>query len=93
MSRPNVARRLAEHARDHGDRTALLEPGGARLTFAELERQTAAIAGGMRTRGLQPGDRLVLLAPMGIPLYLALIACFRSRVTVVLVDCFMVHSL
>ncbi len=83
---PNVTRRLAEHATRFGDRTAILEPGGQRLDFAGLECQTASLAGGLRRRGLSAGDRLLLLAPMGIPLYLALVACFRSLLTVVLVD-------
>ncbi len=84
--RPNAARGLADHARDFPDRTAILEPGGDRVSFGELDARTASIAGGLRAQGVAPGDRLLLLAPMGIPLYLALIACFRSRVTVVLVD-------
>lgn len=83
---PNVTRRLATHAADFGERIAIREPGGATLDFAGLEARTAAIAGGLRALGLVPGDRLLLLAPMGIPLYLALIACFRSLITVVLVD-------
>jgi acyl-CoA synthetase (AMP-forming)/AMP-acid ligase II len=82
----NVTRRLATHAAEFGDKIAIREPGGATLSFAGLAEQTARIAGGMRARGLVPGDRVLLLAPMGIPLYLALIACFRSLVSVVLVD-------
>ncbi len=83
---PNVAARLAGHGRAFGDRTAIREPGGATLSFAELEASSARLAGGLRGLGVAPGDRLMLLAPMGIPLYQALIACFRSRVSVVLVD-------
>ncbi len=86
MTTPNVTRRLADHASASGNRTAILEPGGARLSFEDLARRTAAIAGGLRGQGLSPGDRLLVLAPMGIPLYLALVACLRSLLTIVLVD-------
>ena len=79
----NVAAHLGRLARQQGDRAALIEPGGRSVTFAELEERTARIAGGL---GLSPGDRVLLLAPMGIPLYESLIACLRGLFTLVLLD-------
>ncbi len=82
----NVARHLVGLGARQGDRAALIEPGGDSLSFAELEARTAAIAGGLGELGLEPGDRVLLLAPMGIPLYEALIALLRGLYTIVLLD-------
>ena len=79
----NVAQHLVELAARQGDRAALIEPGGRRVGFAELEERTARLAGGL---GFSAGDRVLLLAPMGIPLYEALIACLRGLFTLVLLD-------
>ncbi len=86
MSAGNVTWRLVELARSQPDRLAVVEPGGASISFGELDRRTACLAGGLCELGLQPGARLLLLAPMGIPLYLALLGIFRAGCTAVVVD-------
>ncbi len=50
------------------------------LTWRELDRASAALAGGYRTLGLQPGDRLASLMPNRIDLVLHYLACFRAGV-------------
>jgi acyl-CoA synthetase (AMP-forming)/AMP-acid ligase II len=86
MADPNLVRHLQGLAARHGERLAVVEPGGARITFASLDQRTARFAGGLRARGLEDGDRLLVLAPMGIPIYVALLGIFRAGCTAVLVD-------
>jgi acyl-CoA synthetase (AMP-forming)/AMP-acid ligase II len=50
----------------HGDQVALVEPDGVRVTYAQLEARVAALAGGLRARGLRRGDRLASFVPNGV---------------------------
>lgn len=45
----------------HGDRLAVVSPDGATATFAELDQQTASIAGWLAER-TEPGDRVAVVA-------------------------------
>lgn len=56
-----VADMIAEQARRHPDRTALIFESRA-LTFAELETRARKAANALAGLGLKPGDRLVWLA-------------------------------
>jgi acyl-CoA synthetase (AMP-forming)/AMP-acid ligase II len=86
MSDPNVVRHLVRLARSQPDQLAVVEPHGDRITFGELDDRTARFAGGLRAMGVPGGARLLVLAPMGIPLYIALLGVFRAGCTAVLVD-------
>jgi acyl-CoA synthetase (AMP-forming)/AMP-acid ligase II len=48
------------------------------LTWAELEAESAALAGGYRALGLEPGDRLASLMPNRIDLVVHYLACFKA---------------
>jgi long-chain acyl-CoA synthetase len=48
------------------------------LTWSELDRATAALAGGYRGLGLEPGDRLASLMPNRVDLAVHYLACFRA---------------
>ena len=48
------------------DREAVVELGGARLTYAELWDASARVAGGLRAAGIAPGDRVANHLPNGI---------------------------
>ena len=50
-------------ARKFGAAPALIEPGEARLTFAELLDQVRQVARALIATGLRPGDRLAVWAP------------------------------
>ena len=50
------------------------------LTWRELDRASAALAGGYRALGLEPGDRLASLMPNRIDLVVHYLACFRAGV-------------
>ena len=51
-----------------GAQTAIAEPGGPRLTYADLRDRVAGIAGAFLEQGTEPGDRIALAAP-GYPAY------------------------
>src|ERR671922_1739450 len=48
------------------------------LSWRELDRAGAALAGGYRRLGLRPGDRLASLMPNRVDLVVHYLACFRA---------------
>src|SRR5919201_195882 len=48
------------------------------LSWRELDRASAALAGGYRRLGLDPGDRIASLMPNRIDLVVHYLACFRA---------------
>ena len=48
------------------------------MSWLELERASAALAGGYRGLGLQPGDRIASLMPNRIDLLVHYLACFKA---------------
>jgi fatty-acyl-CoA synthase len=68
---------LQQLARSHRDADALVEPGGATLSFGELEARVAGHAGALRQAGLGPGDRLGLFLPNGVLFVELLLAAAR----------------
>ena len=82
----NVTWALVELAQRVPDRDAIVEPGGRRCTFAELDHRTAEIAGALVERGLTADDRVLVLAPMGIDLYELLLGTMRAGCPLVLLD-------
>jgi long-chain acyl-CoA synthetase len=51
-----------------------------KLSWRELDRTSAALAGGYRRMGLEPGDRIASLMPNRIDLVVHYLACFRAGV-------------
>jgi acyl-CoA synthetase (AMP-forming)/AMP-acid ligase II len=49
-----------------------------RLTWAELEAESARLAAGYLSLGLQPGDRLASLMPNRVALVVHYLACFKA---------------
>jgi acyl-CoA synthetase (AMP-forming)/AMP-acid ligase II len=68
------------------DRPAIIAPDGSTVSFTELRQRVGAFAGGLIDLGLRAGDRVVLLVPMSIELYVALLALFHVGATAVLID-------
>ena len=54
---------VATAAREFGAATAVAEPRGPRLTYAELHERVAAVAGTLIAEGIEPGDRVALWSP------------------------------
>jgi acyl-CoA synthetase (AMP-forming)/AMP-acid ligase II len=69
------------HARAaaHPHRIALVDAATQHtLTYAELDASSARVAASLRARGLRAGDTVLLLHPVGIELYAALVAVLRA---------------
>jgi acyl-CoA synthetase (AMP-forming)/AMP-acid ligase II len=63
---------LRDHAASKPGEEALYEVGGERLTYREVWDRASKIAGGLRERGLGPGDRVAIHMPNGVTWVLAL---------------------
>src|SRR4051794_20478742 len=58
----NLSDLMTTSAPRHGDRTAIRQEGTA-LSYAALDRASALVAGLLRARGVQPGDRVGVMLP------------------------------
>ena len=80
---------LAERARAHPDRAALILPRGrgfATTTFGQLDARVDAVAAGLRHAGVLPGMRTALLVPPTADFFVLAFALLRLRAVPVLVD-------
>ena len=75
----NVAEILCARAAEHPQRVALHDAGnGKQLTYAQLDAASARVAAALRARGLRPGETVLIVHPVGIELYAALIGMLRA---------------
>ncbi|MGW0904139.1 AMP-binding protein [Streptomyces sp. NPDC002853] len=68
---------LAEHARVHTTRTALVH-GERRLTYRELNRRVDRMAAGLTLRGVRAGDRVIVQLPNVPEFVIAVHALMRA---------------
>ncbi|KOV69404.1 (2,3-dihydroxybenzoyl)adenylate synthase [Streptomyces sp. MMG1121] len=68
---------LAEHARTHATRTALVHDG-RRLTYRELNRRVDRVAAGLALRGVRPGDRVIVQLPNVAEFVITVYALMRA---------------
>jgi len=72
---------LDRHLADHGDQVAyhwIGEPGDTRtLTFADLAKEVNRLANGLKSLGLERGDRVAIYMGMIPELPIAMLACAR----------------
>lgn len=68
------------------DAIALVGPRGNTLTYNRVWNEVESAAACLKSSGIQPGDRVVLLVPMSIDLYIILLAVFHRGATATLVD-------
>jgi HIP---CoA ligase len=47
----------------YGEQIAIAEPGGPRLTYAEMRQRILGIAGAFIEQGIEPGDRVAIWSP------------------------------
>jgi acyl-CoA synthetase (AMP-forming)/AMP-acid ligase II len=52
--------------REHAGRDAVVEPGGERLTYAQLWDRACSVAGGLRAAGISRGDRVAISLVNGV---------------------------
>lgn len=86
----NVGAFLPRTAREHPGLAAVVAPHGTSgwrtTTYAELDARAAAIAHGLRSLGLERGDRAALLVRPGLDLIALTFALFRIGAVPVVVD-------
>jgi len=86
MSVVHVSLELTRHARETPRATAVLAPGGARLTFAELEARVEAAAHALHSLGFTRGERTALFVPPGIDFVALFHALLRLGALPILID-------
>ncbi|NBC11211.1 MAG: AMP-binding protein [Planctomycetes bacterium] len=85
----NIADALVRQAEQRGGATAIIQPtprGDRAITFAELDRRSAALAARLRQKRLEPGQRVLVLIGISIDLYVAITALFRAGMTAMFLD-------
>ncbi len=85
----NIANALVRQAEHRGTATAIIQPtprGDRAITFAELDRRSAALAARLRQKRLEPGQRVLVLIGISIDLYVAITALFRAGMTAMFLD-------
>ena len=90
----NLASALPAMAERHPHRPAVIFPAGRRepwgrfiqLSFAQLDRLTDRYAHGLSARGIQRGDRVLVLIRPGVDLIAVVFALFKIGAVPVLID-------
>ncbi|MFM2072213.1 MAG: hypothetical protein RLZZ623_2476, partial [Actinomycetota bacterium] len=73
--------------RRNDSQTAFVDgASGMRISFADLHQRVMATAAGLRSIGVEPGDRVALLVPPSIDLVVAVYACWRAGAVTVIAD-------
>jgi amino acid adenylation domain-containing protein len=86
MTVTHLAEYLETSASRWPDRTAVVDPAGWSLTYAELNRQAVALAGYLAGRGVQHGDRVGLVVPKGVAAVVSLFGIMKAGAAYVPVD-------
>jgi len=73
---------IRAHASERPEAFALRE-GGARMSYADLDRLMDRVAAGLQRDGLNPGDRIAICAPSSIPYVCVYLGALRAGVVVV----------
>jgi amino acid adenylation domain-containing protein len=82
----HLAEYLEQSAEQYPNRIAIVEPSGATTTYAELNRQSDALAAFLCARGVKCGDRVALALAKGIPAVVSLFAILKAGAAYVPVD-------
>ena len=80
-----VHERLAEQAAHAPDRTALVS-GEERFTYGEVQRAVLGMAAALRTVGVVPGDRVMVLVPNSLPTVVSFFAAWNLGAIAVVID-------
>ncbi len=81
----NIVDVFHEQVAHRPDANAIIDRAG-RVTFQQLDDQSAQAAALLAKQGLQPGDVVLVLVPMSIDLYVALLAVFRLGCVAMVID-------
>lgn len=80
-----MIRRILRHGVDAPARIAIVAPD-AQVSYGALADRVRRVAGALATRGLGKGDRVVVLVPMSIELYVVLLAVASLGAVAVFVE-------
>jgi acyl-CoA synthetase (AMP-forming)/AMP-acid ligase II len=83
---PSLVHMLRASVERDADATAVLEVGGASLSYGELWDRSARVAGGLRAAGVQRGDRVAIRLLNGIDWVLAFFGAELAGAVVVPVN-------
>ncbi|MCZ2815967.1 alpha/beta fold hydrolase [Modestobacter sp. VKM Ac-2984] len=75
---------LADRADDHSP--AVVEVGGATVSWAQLHRRVEHLAAGLSAAGIRPGQRVALLVEPSVDLTAAVYAIWRAGAVIVVAD-------
>jgi olefin beta-lactone synthetase len=81
----NVLSILSDMARRHPDRPALILAKES-ITFSALRERIDRASAGLQREGLKPGDRAIVMIPMSIDLYVAMLSLLDLGAIAVFVD-------
>lgn len=83
----NIAETLAESARKFGDQTGLIEAASSKsLTFAELNSRSDSFAHVLTSKGVRPGERVMLMVKPSADFICLTFALFKIGAPVILID-------
>lgn len=83
----NLASLLAQRAEHHGETPALFDRRGARTaTFQQLASQVAVVAASLGAARVQSGHRILIVQPMSLELYAALLGTLSLGAVAVVPD-------
>lgn len=85
MDNRNLVELLKSRSEKHPDQVAIIEKNHS-VTYFELYRRVQTTSDFLVSKGLKPGDRLLVFIPMSIRLYEILLAIFYSGMTAVFAD-------
>jgi len=86
MSDTNLCDYLDASSRAFGDRIAVVDPSGGRLTYRELDEQSSRIAGFLSSVGVEPGDRVGVIAPKSAAVVATLFGVMKAGAAYVPAD-------
>ncbi|MCA0376922.1 MAG: amino acid adenylation domain-containing protein [Gemmatimonadetes bacterium] len=86
MTATPLHRLVLDAAARFGERTALVEPGQGRVSYAELDAATARVRDRLVAHGVRPGDRVALCLPKTIDAVVVLLGIMRSGAAYVPID-------
>jgi amino acid adenylation domain-containing protein len=86
MTVTHLAEYLETSAARWPDRTAVVDPAGWSLTYAELNTQADALAGYLAGRGVQQGDRVGVVLPKSVAAVVSLFGIMKAGAAYVPVD-------
>lgn len=81
----NIAELFTSTSRHYPSNVALIE-GDKQVTYEQLDKEIRQTARYFQTKGLQPGDRVLVFVPMSIDLYRIVLALFHAGMIAVFVD-------